>query len=61
MFQGNADCNSVTASEVNKESDERDIDKKYSLGTELCSLYNEIIESTQRTRNQFPVTINIEN
>lgn len=61
MFQGNADYNSVAASEVNKESDERDIDKKHSLGTELCSLYNEITESTQRTRDQFPVTINIEN
>jgi pyruvate kinase len=61
MFQDNADYNSVAASEVNKESDERDIDKKHSLGTELCNLYNEIIESTQTTRDQFPVTINIEN
>ena len=54
MFQDNADYNSVAASEVNKESDEQDIDKKHSLGIELCNLYNEIIKSTTKNQRSIP-------
>jgi pyruvate kinase len=43
------------------ESDDQDIDEKNSLGTELSKLFNEIIKTVHRCRNQYPIATMGEN
>src|SRR5215831_7917535 len=44
------------ASKAKKEPDDPEVDEKNSLGTELTNLYNEIVKTVKRCRNQYPIT-----